>query len=161
MISLKMEIPEHAWKEDPSGIVLANYVNSNLPNNVKVFSVLPSQKYVCACEKVRVKIFAWLTYEPVIHGCCSCRRFDARRECTIRIYSYLLPAEIIGIKNDCSSAEVAEHLSEFGNILKGFEVCICCWAGFFAILYVCFVYFCYYTSLLFFKPLVYILDSQF
>ncbi|XP_065045296.1 putative tRNA pseudouridine synthase isoform X1 [Musa acuminata AAA Group] len=92
MISLKMEIPEHAWKEDPSGIVLANYVNSNLPSNVKVFSVLPSQK-----------------------------RFDARRECTLRMYSYLLPAEIIGIKNDCSSAEVAEHLSEFGNILKGFE----------------------------------------
>ncbi|WOL14783.1 hypothetical protein Cni_G23564 [Canna indica] len=92
MISLKMEIPEHAWKEDPSGIILANYVNSNLPNNIKVFSVLPSQK-----------------------------SFDARRECSLRMYSYLLPAEIIGIENSCSSREVGEHLAELNNILKGFE----------------------------------------
>lgn len=44
MISLKMEIPENAWKDDLSGILLADYVNSNLPNNIKVFSILPSQK---------------------------------------------------------------------------------------------------------------------
>lgn len=43
MISLKMEIPEDAWSEDPSGIMLANYVNANLPCNIKVFSILPSQ----------------------------------------------------------------------------------------------------------------------
>lgn len=92
MISLKMEISEHAWREDPSGMVLANYVNSNLPSNVKVFSVLPSQK-----------------------------SFDARRECTIRMYSYLLPAEIVGITNDCSSAEIDGHLCHFNNILKKFE----------------------------------------
>ncbi|KAF5187458.1 Pseudouridine synthase family protein [Thalictrum thalictroides] len=29
-----MEIPETAWNEDPHGIALANYVNSNLPNDV-------------------------------------------------------------------------------------------------------------------------------
>lgn len=44
MISLKMEIPECAWKDDPNGIALANYVNSFLPRNIKVFSILPSQK---------------------------------------------------------------------------------------------------------------------
>ncbi|KAJ4971390.1 hypothetical protein NE237_004489 [Protea cynaroides] len=92
MISLKMEIPEDAWKEDPNGIGLANYVNSNLPKNIKVFSILPSR-----------------------------RSFDARRECNIRKYSYLLPAEILGIKSDFSSTEIDHHLSEFNNILKFFE----------------------------------------
>lgn len=92
MISLKMEIPENAWKDDPNGISLANYINSFLPNNVKVFSVLPSQ-----------------------------RSFDARRECTVRNYSYLLPAEIIGIKRGCSSIEVDHHISEFNRILRSFE----------------------------------------
>ncbi|KAJ4978312.1 hypothetical protein NE237_009092 [Protea cynaroides] len=92
MISLKMEIPEDAWKEDPKGFSLANYVNSNLPKNIRVFSILPSQ-----------------------------RSFDARRECNIRKYSYLLPAEIIGIKSDLSSAEIGHHLSEFNNVLKVFE----------------------------------------
>ncbi|OVA17244.1 Pseudouridine synthase I [Macleaya cordata] len=91
-ISLKMEIPDHAWKDDPWGIALANYVNSNLPKDVKVFSILPSQ-----------------------------RTFDARRECNVRKYSYLLPAEIIGIRTDFCSAEIDHHLSEFNNILKSFE----------------------------------------
>ncbi|XP_073009547.1 putative tRNA pseudouridine synthase [Typha latifolia] len=92
MISLKMEIPENAWKEDPAGINLANYINSNLPRDVKIFSILPSQK-----------------------------GFDARSECSLRMYSYLLPAEIIGIKGDCSSAEIHDHLADFNNILKSFE----------------------------------------
>uniref|UniRef100_A0A0D9VTT5 Pseudouridine synthase I TruA alpha/beta domain-containing protein n=1 Tax=Leersia perrieri TaxID=77586 RepID=A0A0D9VTT5_9ORYZ len=92
MISLKMEIPDRAWENDPDGIALSNFINSNLPDNVRVFSVLPAQ-----------------------------RSFDVRRECMYREYLYLLPAEIIGIKGDCSSEEVGEHLSEFNNILKGFE----------------------------------------
>ncbi|XP_020273165.1 putative tRNA pseudouridine synthase [Asparagus officinalis] len=92
MISLKMEIPEHAWQEDPNGIALASYVNMNLPKNVKVFSILPSQG-----------------------------SFDARRECTIRMYSYLLPAEVIGITRDCGSLEIDNHLTEFSSILNCFE----------------------------------------
>ncbi|MCE3050279.1 hypothetical protein HAX54_046809 [Datura stramonium] len=44
MISLKMEIPRDAWEDDPSGIILANCVNSNLPENIRVFSILPSKK---------------------------------------------------------------------------------------------------------------------
>ena len=44
VISLKMEIPEIAWKEDPNGIAFANYVNAYLPNTVRVFSILPSQR---------------------------------------------------------------------------------------------------------------------
>lgn len=92
MISLKMEIPDHAWQEDPNGIILATYVNANLPNNIKVFSILPSQG-----------------------------SFDARRECTIRMYSYILPAEIIGIKSDCNPLEIDSHLSEFNDILRSFE----------------------------------------
>ncbi|XP_059659853.1 putative tRNA pseudouridine synthase [Cornus florida] len=92
MISLKMEIPESAWKEDPNGIALANFVNSYLPQNIRVFSILPSQ-----------------------------RSFDARRECNIRKYTYLLPAKVIGIKTNSSSSEINYHLSEFNHILNVFE----------------------------------------
>ncbi|XP_020700426.1 putative tRNA pseudouridine synthase isoform X1 [Dendrobium catenatum] len=92
IITLKMEIPEDAWKNDPNGTLLASYVNYHLPSNIKVFSILPSQ---------------W--------------SFDARRECNFRMYSYMLPAEIIGIKNGCCSNEIEEHLSDFNDILKSFE----------------------------------------
>ncbi|XP_022732372.1 putative tRNA pseudouridine synthase [Durio zibethinus] len=92
MISLKMEIPEDAWKEDPNGIALATCVNSYLPHNIKVFSILPSQK-----------------------------SFDPRRECNLRKYSYLLPAEIIGIKSHFSEAETNYHISYFNSILNCFE----------------------------------------
>nr|GME12988.1 putative tRNA pseudouridine synthase isoform X1 [Ipomoea batatas] len=44
VISLKMEIPEHAWKDDPNGMDLATCVNSYLPESVRVFSILPLQK---------------------------------------------------------------------------------------------------------------------
>ncbi|THF96749.1 hypothetical protein TEA_029817 [Camellia sinensis var. sinensis] len=53
MISLKMEIPENAWKEDPNGIALANYVNAYLPTNIKVFSILPSRSnLLLPCEVI-------------------------------------------------------------------------------------------------------------
>ncbi|KAK6271678.1 hypothetical protein POUND7_008761 [Theobroma cacao] len=92
MITLKMEIPEDAWKEDPNGIALAKCVNSYLPDSIKVFSILPSQK-----------------------------SFDPRRECNLRKYSYLLPAEIIGIKSHFSEAEINHHISDFNSILNCFE----------------------------------------
>ncbi|KAK4412432.1 putative tRNA pseudouridine synthase [Sesamum alatum] len=92
MISLKLEIPEFAWDNDPNGFALANYVNSHLPENIRVFSILPSQ-----------------------------RSFDARRECSIRKYSYLLPAEIIGVKKNFTADEVDNHLSDFNDILNTFE----------------------------------------
>lgn len=92
MISLKMEIPEDAWKEDPNGLALAKCVNSYLPNNIKVLSILPSQK-----------------------------SFDPRRECNLRKYSYLLPAEIIGIQSHFTEAEINYHISDFNSILNCFE----------------------------------------
>lgn len=92
MISLKMEIPEYAWTRDPNGIVLANLVNKHLPKNIRVFSILPSQ-----------------------------RSFDARRECNIRKYSYLLPVEVIGITSNFSASEIEHHLSDFNDILNTFE----------------------------------------
>ncbi|XP_021277898.1 putative tRNA pseudouridine synthase isoform X2 [Herrania umbratica] len=92
MITLKMEIPEDAWKADPNGIALAKCVNSYLPDSIKVFSILPSQ-----------------------------RSFDPRRECNLRKYSYLLPAEIIGIKRHFSEAEINHHISDFNSILNCFE----------------------------------------
>lgn len=50
------------------------------------------------------------------------RSFDARRECSIRRYSYLLPAEVIGINNNLTSEEINHHLSGFNRILNAFEV---------------------------------------
>ncbi|KFK24515.1 hypothetical protein AALP_AAs65934U000500 [Arabis alpina] len=91
-ISLKMEIPETAWKDDPQGTFLAKCISKHLPENIRVFSVLPSQ-----------------------------RRFDPRRECTLRMYSYLLPVDVIGIKNTFTSDEIDHHLSDFNEILKQFE----------------------------------------
>lgn len=92
MISLKMEIPEYAWVGDPNGIALANLVNTYLPKSIRVFSILPSQ-----------------------------RSFDARRECNIRKYSYLLPVEVIGITSNFSAAEIEHHLSDFNDLLNSFE----------------------------------------
>ncbi|KAL5582896.1 hypothetical protein UlMin_015338 [Ulmus minor] len=92
MISLKMEIPDTAWKNDPCGIDLASLINSHLPRNIKVFSILPSQ-----------------------------RSFDPRRECVLRKYSYLLPADVIGIKNHFSPEEIDFHISDFNEILNAFE----------------------------------------
>ncbi|OIW04401.1 hypothetical protein TanjilG_32593 [Lupinus angustifolius] len=92
MISFKMEIPENSWSEDPNGTVLAECINSYLPSDIKVFSILPSQ-----------------------------RSFDPRKECIMRKYLYVLPAEIIGIQSHSSNDEIDYHISEFNNILKEFE----------------------------------------
>ncbi|KAK7300832.1 hypothetical protein RJT34_11683 [Clitoria ternatea] len=92
IISLKMEIPENSWNGDPHGFSLANYVNSYLPHDIKVLGILPSQ-----------------------------RSFDARKECVLRKYSYLLPAEIVGIQSHSSNDEIDYHLSEFNDILNAFE----------------------------------------
>ncbi|KAK2430503.1 tRNA pseudouridine(38-40) synthase [Trifolium repens] len=92
MISFKMEIPENAWKGDDYGIEMANLINSYLPNSIRVFSVLPSTK-----------------------------RFDPRQECNLRKYSYLLPADIIGIRSHFNEDEIDFHISEFNSILGVFE----------------------------------------
>ncbi|KAI7727894.1 hypothetical protein M8C21_010183 [Ambrosia artemisiifolia] len=92
MISFKMEIPENAWIDDPNGIALADIVNTYLPKNIRVFSILPSQK-----------------------------SFNAKEECNMRKYGYLLPLEVIGITRNCSEAEIEHHLSEFNDILNFFE----------------------------------------
>ncbi|XP_057548544.1 putative tRNA pseudouridine synthase [Amaranthus tricolor] len=91
-ISLKMEIPEYAWENDPNGVVLANHVNMHLPDDIRVFSILPSQ-----------------------------RSFDPRRECHIRNYSYLLPAEIIGVTSHSTDAEIDYNIQDFNGILNCFE----------------------------------------
>lgn len=92
MISLKMEIPENAWINDPKGVALADMVNTHLPKNIRVFSILASQK-----------------------------RFKVDKECTMRKYCYLLPLEVIGITSKFSKANIRHHLSEFNKILRLFE----------------------------------------
>ncbi|XP_039061913.1 putative tRNA pseudouridine synthase [Hibiscus syriacus] len=41
--------------------------------------------------------------------------FDPRRECNLWKYSYLLPAEIIGIKSHFTDAETIYHISDFNS----------------------------------------------
>ncbi|KGN66289.2 putative tRNA pseudouridine synthase isoform X2 [Cucumis sativus] len=91
-ITLKMEIPGSAWIDDPCGISLADYINSYLPDNIKVFGIVPAQK-----------------------------RFDPRKECDVRMYSYLLPAKLIGIESKLKTTEIDCHISDFKDILKSFE----------------------------------------
>lgn len=50
------------------------------------------------------------------------RNFDARRECILRKYTYLLPADIIGIRSNFSKTEIDHHVSDFNSILNAFEV---------------------------------------
>ncbi|KAL0533519.1 hypothetical protein IC582_027551 [Cucumis melo] len=90
-ITLKMEIPESAWMGDPCGISLADYINSYLPDNIKVFGIVPSQS------------------------------FDPRKECDVRKYSYLLPAKLIGIESKLKTTEIDCHISDFKDILNSFE----------------------------------------
>ncbi|KAL8261896.1 hypothetical protein R6Q59_025945 [Mikania micrantha] len=92
MISFKMEIPENAWIDDHNGTTLSDIVNTYLPKNIKVFSILPSQK-----------------------------SFNAAEECNMRKYVYLLPLEVIGICTNSSETEIEHHLSEFNDILNFFE----------------------------------------
>lgn len=58
--------------------------------------------------------------------CLFCRSFDPRKECNLRMYSYLLPADVIGIKSHFSAAEIDGHIADFNDILNTFEVrCFC------------------------------------
>ncbi|XP_022964935.1 putative tRNA pseudouridine synthase [Cucurbita moschata] len=91
-ITLKMEIPDSAWMGDPCGILLANYINFYLPENIRVFGIVPSQ-----------------------------RSFDPRRECDVRKYTYLLPAKLIGIESKLTTTEIDYHISEFKDILNSFQ----------------------------------------
>ncbi|KAL9269965.1 hypothetical protein AKJ16_DCAP20874 [Drosera capensis] len=92
IISFKMEIPEHAWKDDPNGIALANHVNFFLPPDIRVFSILPAQG-----------------------------SFDPRKECHVRNYSYLLPVEVIGVNKFSTAAEIDYHIADFNHTLTTFE----------------------------------------
>ncbi|WMV45922.1 hypothetical protein MTR67_039307, partial [Solanum verrucosum] len=47
--------------------------------------------------------------------------FDARRECNAHKYSYLIPDEIIGIKNESTFSEIEYHIANFNDILNSFE----------------------------------------
>ena len=50
------------------------------------------------------------------------RSFDARRECNIRKYTYLLPAEVIGIEDKFTAAEMDYHLLDLNDVLNVFGV---------------------------------------
>lgn len=70
-----------------------------------------------------LKLLAFCPHKVVSNCLILClgpRSFDPRKECILRKYSYLLPAEIIGIQSHFSD-EVDYHISEFNDILNVFE----------------------------------------
>lgn len=88
---------------------------------------------VAGCHKnesgVLIRVFRVLCINPAfplylifVENVAYIRSFDARRECKVRKYSYFLPAEVVGINNYFTAAEIDCHLSELNDILNVFEV---------------------------------------
>lgn len=44
MISLKMEIRDIAWEDDPDDIDLVSFINSSLIDNTRDFNILSAQR---------------------------------------------------------------------------------------------------------------------
>lgn len=76
VVSMKLECDSDAFNTDPDGIALAEGINAHLPPAIRVFSVQRVSK-----------------------------KFDARRECIRREYSYFLPTSLLGLQGDDSPAD--------------------------------------------------------
>ncbi|XP_024544209.1 putative tRNA pseudouridine synthase [Selaginella moellendorffii] len=92
VISLKMELPIDAWRDDPGGIEIADRINRHLPQCIRVFGVVPVSK----------------TFRP-------------RMACSERSYDYFLPALCVGINQRVSTCEIKQLLEQFRLQLKLFE----------------------------------------
>ena len=86
-----MECNPELFDTDPSGIALAEAINSHLPPAIRIFSV----------QRVT-------------------KSFDARSECTRRVYRYHVPASLLGLKGD-GGEEDAEKLRVLEQAWKLFE----------------------------------------
>ena len=91
VVGMKLECDPDSFESDPSGIAIAESINTHLPAAIQIFSV----------QRVT-------------------KSFDARTECQRRSYHYHLPASILQIKGD-GSAEDAEKIRLLKATWKLFE----------------------------------------
>lgn len=92
VISFKMEFEQSTSGNTADGIAVADKINEHLPKSIRIFGIVPVNK-----------------------------SFDPRRGCCSRTYHYLLPARVIGIKDDSLAEKVQQCILKFQGILSSFE----------------------------------------
>ena len=90
VVSARCEIDPDSWNEDAEGRDVAREISEHLPEDVRCFAVYNTPK-----------------------------SFQARRECVMRTYEYLLPARVLDLMD--ADAGAAERLERFRMALKAFE----------------------------------------
>eukprot|EP00249_Psilotum_nudum_P016582 c25894_g1_i1 orf=161-1684(+) len=91
VVTMKLEITQKTWENDPDGIMLADSINLHLPRSIRIFGIIPVNK-----------------------------SFNPRISCTSRTYNYLLPAGVLNITQETSSEEVECQCSYLKRILAMF-----------------------------------------
>ena len=89
VVSARCEIDPDSWNEDAEGRAVAREISAHLPEDVRCFAVYNTPK-----------------------------SFQARRECVMRTYEYLLPARVLDLMDDDGATE---RLERFRTALKAFE----------------------------------------
>lgn len=94
VVSARCEIDPDLWNEDAEGRDVAREISKYLPNDVRCFAVYNTPK-----------------------------SFQARRECVMRTYEYLLPARVLDLMDadDADAGAKSERLERFRMALKAFE----------------------------------------
>jgi tRNA pseudouridine38-40 synthase len=68
VMSLRIQLEDARWDEDPEGIQIAAQINRHLPAQIRVFAV----------QRVN-------------------KKFNARHQADSRMYEYYLPASVLGL----------------------------------------------------------------
>ena len=88
VVSLRAEIDPTAWDDDVEARAAAREISQFLPDDVECFAVYNTPK-----------------------------SFQARRECIMRTYEYLLPARVLGAERGVSDANARARLATFSACL--------------------------------------------
>ena len=91
VVSLRAEIDPTVWDDDVEARAAAREISQFLPDDVECFAVYNTPK-----------------------------SFQARRECIMRTYEYLLPARVLGLEGGVSDASARERLAKFSAALGAF-----------------------------------------
>ena len=91
VVSLRAEIDPTAWDDDVEARAAAREISQFLPDDVECFAVYNTPK-----------------------------SFQARRECIMRTYEYLLPARVLGAERGVSDANARARLATFSAALGAF-----------------------------------------
>ena len=91
VVSLRAEIDPEVWTKDVEARETAREITKHLPEDVECFAVYNTPK-----------------------------SFQARRECIMRTYEYLLPARVLDLERGVLDASDAERLELFSKALAAF-----------------------------------------